>query len=105
MAVYMPPKSIPAEKVSVAPQHERPDQGTGTGKGGQPAGLNKFMNAPAGTFDVGHSSGAPSVADGGSNYPNEPRVGETNMHVGSSMQPTVPKNVYMPDKKVVYGVA
>jgi hypothetical protein len=94
--------AIDAQKPTVTSPATRPD--ASPGKGGQPTGLSKHMAEPAGNFAFSHGGGAPSVAVESAD-PNEPRVGETNLHTGSSLQPTVPKNVYMPNKKPIYGVA
>lgn len=102
MAVYMPPKGIPAQKISAPAPTTRKDMSTG--KGGQPAGLDKFMVEPAGSFGFGHGGGAPAVPTGDGAPQNE-IVGETNMSPGQGMVPTTPANVYMPNKKSVYGVA
>jgi hypothetical protein len=80
--------------VEVAPRPDMGQSGSNT-----PAGLKNKMPEPSGTFHFGHSGGAPTVASGGEN-PNPPLVGETNLHTGSGLMPTRPKNVSMTPNSV-----
>ena len=62
-------------------------------------GLDKFMNAPDGSFSFGHSGSVTVANDGGpttGSAPGHEITGGTDLHVGSSIQPSMGGNVYMP---------
>ena len=66
-----------------------------------PAGMDRYMTPPAGTFKLSGGGGAPTVADGGWNNgmgggadTNAEVTTETSFAIGTKVRPKSPGNIY-----------